>query len=313
MLARNSCPICKGNKGDFAYAVVAPWIRELSELTQSHTKLVKCENCSFTYFTNIYDDSEMTKLYSNYRSNKYFQYRRRWEPWFGKKELHAYSTSNSEAVKNRNSKMQDLFRKSGLDLANFSNCVDFGGDLGQFIPSEIQGSKYIIDPSNSTLSQEGITRISSIEFLPFKAELFLNLFVLEHISDVNDALVKINRAQNIGSYGLIQVPTDKFNFSRLHAKNGYNSYLFFLTKHHYLFVLVDFLSGISRMLFGRIPVWGVIKMSEHINYFTETSLEELIKRNGYAVVNKEIDPGQRQGKIKLGSMSFVVKKIRELS
>jgi hypothetical protein len=76
-----------------------------------------------------------------------------------------------------------------------------------------------------------------------------------------------------------------------------------------LFIFLDFTSGLIRNFLGFIPWFGIIKQSEHVNYLTPKSLENLIV-NLDIKINwiSGVDTGTSQGRMRLGRLSLVARK-----
>lgn len=309
------CPVCNKNGGGvefFGFAILAPWISELLEQPIQKTKLFKCQMCELIFFSRRYSDLEMEKIYRNYRGDRYYKLRHRWEPWYGPKENDLYSPEASEnLVFVRRSDMQSALERSGVQFREGYSVLDFGGDKGQFLPDDA-GACYILDPSSYSVQMDSRTR--RIGFLEELREATIDLVmacgVFEHLSDPSEQLQKISRIlKPINGTILIQVPQDGFRTHQFHKTKTYERYLNLLlkvaVKAPTIFVFFDLLSGIYRNTFARMPIFGVIKQSEHINYFTKRSLENLV-HDHFQVKDIHLEPRKKHGKFKLGEISMVV-------
>jgi Methyltransferase domain len=308
------CPLCLGHV-KIASAVIAPWISDLSKQPKQLSNYYSCENCDFNWFER-FSEPVMRDIYSKYRNNEYFVARNFWEPWFGKRENNAFKTqyasyaSNNVAARKR--RMEWFFEKHGVRMNELSGCVDFGGDEGQLLPSQISGSKYVVDQSKEVETQnEHAVFVSSIELIPSRSiDLAMLCMVLEHVSDVYETLLALSSVLSFNGYLYIEVPMDRFSISGIHRSNFYRSYLKWLLRHRLIFMCVDFLTGIWRLALKKIPFWGIIKQSEHINYFEASSLQHLLREVGYDVIGIEEDPKSGQGKIKFGTIQLLARQIR---
>jgi hypothetical protein len=57
-----------------------------------------------------------------------------------------------------------------------------------------------------------------------------------------------------------------------------------LLKSTPLLALVDFYSTVGRVKANLIPPLGLQKCSEHLNFFTESSLQVLLEKNGFELL-----------------------------
>ena len=307
------CPICQNSTEFRAHGLIAPWICELIECKRStKTELRKCVECDFSYFTYRYSNSEVAKLYSSYKKGIYLKLRKSWEPWLGSKDLGAYDPkSNPRHVEARRKVIEGDFISAGINR-KFRKCVDFGGDQGQFFPEFVVGERILIDPGVQTRQiEKGVKVISSLKKLGGGVDLILNCFVMEHVSDLREMVLELNDHLSEDGLIYIQVPQDLFTTSTFHKTLIYKKYLSFLSTTRYFFLFIDFLTGIYRLIFSRIPFWGICKQSEHINYFTINSLKLICLQASPKVWNSRINREFKQGKLPMGYISAFIYKIGE--
>ena len=304
------CLVCKQNQVASYSAILAPWIRQLCNLgPEVMTHFFKCKDCGFGYFSYRYSDSDMKCIYEHYRGPQYLSVRRSWEPWYTVKEADYYKLKES-AVANRNDFMKNSFESASVAIDSVASVLDFGGDLGQFIPDEIRGKRYLLDPSNVPVENEsGIVRVSSLDQVPIELDLIMNCHTLEHLSDFKNVIDVIYGRIKPGRYFYLEVPLDGFKVKTFHRSKIYNSYLKLIQAQRSVLILANFLTGVFRQLFRRIPLIGVIQQSEHINYFGQKSLEILLEGSGFEVLSVQgPDFKFQQGKIRLGRIGILSRK-----
>lgn len=303
------CPICDSSSSE-NHSIIAPWITKLANLPFMPSTYFSCNNCSFSWFSR-FSDHMMRSLYSNYRSEYYFDFRNSWEPWFAKTDNNAFKeTSSLEAsnsVKGRRRDIEAVFDLSGLSLSQINGCLDFGGDSGQFIPNDIKGMRYVVDPQIASNYKVGsITYVSDIKVIEKNSlGLIMSCMVLEHVNDVNQTINDIVKILATDGYLYIEVPMDNFCVSKIHQTWFYEKYLNFLLHRKYLFQLLDFATGIWRLVFKRIPFWGILKQSEHINYFDNSTIQALIGKFGFNPLCKIENLNSCQGKLKFGKIQLL--------
>jgi SAM-dependent methyltransferase len=267
----------------------------------SPVTLQHCAACQFSFFSHRYSETELSAIYGGYRGSDYLRVRKRWEPWYGSAVNGANKVGSGEAH-SRTAFMEGLLARA--TDGQFKVAVDFGGDEGQFFPDSAVGRKIVIDVSGKPML-EGVERYQDLESLGASPDLVMICHVLEHL---NDPLALLTQArQVIDPQGVlyVEVPMDLPRLHRWHARAAYQKYLARLAGTRWPLVASDFLSGVSRQVGFRVPRLGVVKQSEHINYFTERSLNALMTRAGFTVIDQVAEPGATVGGLRLGKLGMV--------
>jgi|GEM_PF-412940 len=301
-----SCPVCGNSAHLVGYAILAPFLTELFHLPVTSTsRYCQCDVCELVFFDLRYDDDQMSLLYGNYRSSGYLDLRQRWEPWYSEKINDAYSSQN-ELVDDRRQFMMDVLEMAGAP-ERLHIAVDFGGDRGQFFPDVPIDRRLVCDVSDRPLAA-GVEHISSLGDLgEEKADLVIIAHVLEHLPDPVGPLEEIRDAMAATGTLYVEVPLDGFGVRRSQMSPRYQRYLRRLARHRRSFIALDFATGVSRQLLSTIPWFGVVKQSEHINYFSERSLHSLLHRAGFAVVAEHADRSAEVGGLRTGRYGVVAK------
>jgi SAM-dependent methyltransferase len=305
---RIDCPICGAETESLAHGVVAPFISELSSLPfGQQTTLRCCASCDLIFFDARYGDLELSRLYENYRGRDYMSIRRHWEPWYSNKINDAYAPG-ADHVNERSLFMMGVLNDAKLN-AHLECVVDFGGDEGQFFPTVPIARRIVCDVSNRDLPP-GIERIAALSELGgVKPDLVVIAHVLEHLPDPIQPLMEIRRV--IADDGLlyVEIPLDRFRVNRFHATTRYERYLGGLVRHRVPFVASDFLSGVSRQYRSSIPRFGVVKQSEHINYFSARAVEAALSASGFTVVAECSNEHAKTGGLRIGSYGAAARPI----
>jgi len=301
------CPNCsRGGVSLRAHAIVAPWVAKLLGQVKIESELYSCPHCTLGFFSYRYSKEEAQKLYASYRTGEYLKVRRTWEPWYGRKENSMYFPEINQ--KNIDSRVYHL--EKNLELAgvnrDFNGCVDFGGDLGQFFPKSVRGVKYIIDYSEISITNLEFTKVNNSNEIPASVELVMNCHVLEHISDLVGSIQEMSNMLKKSGVIYIEVPQDAFDTSNFHKSLYYKRYLAFLYNHKVIFIFLDFVTGIARQFTKRIPWFGIVKQSEHINYFNKQALEALCKNFHGTIWISDPNYYHKLGKFHIGVLSAVL-------
>lgn len=301
-----TCPICHAQGARVAHAVSAPWICELSGSNESHqvVAMYECSDCAFKWFLPRPTMDLMDSLYSNYRGSEYLAARRRWEPWY-RPEWNAELDPGRPGATARRHRIDSL--ASGLPDAAFSVVVDIGGDQGQFFPTRSL-SRFVVDPSDRELL-EGVVRATSLAEVP-PPTLVLMGCLLPHIDDPLAFLIQV-RASAPDAMLWVEMAQDAPRLQRFHARDLYLRWLALLSKSRTFFIFLDFMTGAFRNFGFRVPRFGVVKMSEHINYLPPRCVEQLLQQAGYRIVATELIPQNGIGRIRLGSLAVLASPIAE--
>jgi hypothetical protein len=300
------CPVC-GSQAEFkAHAIVAPWISKLLEVKNLYSELYSCTECTLGFFSYRYSESDAQKIYSSYRTGVYLKIRHSWEPWYGAAENNAYQPLlNQNNIDSRISLMENAFELAGVKRG-FNGCVDFGGDLGQFFPSNVEGTKYLVDLSAKPGINQDFTVINSLSEISESVELVMNCGVLEHMSNLKGIINELSGTLRGNGVIYLEVPLDSFKTSRVHKSKFYKHYLRVISRNKLIFVTLDFITGVARQISRTIPWFGIVKQSEHINYFNNLSLYTLCRDfRGKSWISKP-DYSHKQGKFKLGRIAAVL-------
>jgi hypothetical protein len=305
-VSKSICPICEQPANFLAYAVVAPWISELGDAPNSFSTYQRCENCDFNFFSHRYTDTELATIYADYRGGDFFRVRHSWEPWYNNSVNGAFTDDDSatDQITKRRDFMISALERVFPQGSRINGCVDFGGDYGQFFPDNAFEPKILIDLSGKQVP--GVVVHKSLDELQEPVDLIMNCNVIEHMTVVNEIINEMKNNISPNGYLYIELPLDRFKVRKFHRSETYRKYLKFLVRHRNMFILTDFLSGLFRQFFGYIPFFGIVKQSEHINYFSKKSIEQLIAKSEASIVYMSPpDFEYRVGHIKQGRISVI--------
>ena len=296
------CLICASTMTMRAHGVVAPWISELSDQpSPDNTDLYHCPECTFMGFSHRFSESELQAMYGHYRSEEYMHTRQRWEPWY-RQSVNDATKPGSPAVIKRLNFMRSVLKHTQRN--QFSLAVDIGVDAGQYIPPEASGDKYVIEMSDIT-PLPGVKSAHTLTDLPGTPDLVLICHVLEHHNNPTELITQARDAIHPDGVLYIEVPLDTPKPQPWHHTDNYRTYLSNLTRNRPAFIAQDLLTGLARQRSLHTPKLGVVKQSEHLNYFTESSLFTLLTQNGFTVQRWRAEPNLTMGGIRFGALGMV--------
>jgi hypothetical protein len=288
MYTVDACPCCGSKNLTLLPALVAPFLTSYAVSSPpDNCSLAQCADCSFRFFDSRLTEDEVTKLYSGYRGEVYFQHRHKTEPWYSRK-VNDGIARDPEEIEARNSALEK-FLQPHLNGSEINSVLDYGGDQGQFIPATLGKEKFVFELSDAQ-PVEGVMRIASEAGLDRRRfDLTMLLGVLEHCSDPLSVLLKVRAlASGPNSHILIGVPYEWYSLAGVGAGSFYRWYINILLKCAPLLKLVDFYSTVFRVRSYRIPPLGILKCHEHLNFFNEQSMAALLHRAGMDLVASSI-------------------------
>ena len=303
MMPSGQCPACGTPAPLASLAVIAPFVAEIVGLSRRQpVGYRECAQCGLAFFDFRYSDANAERLYGGYRSSEYVRVRRSWEPWYRDSVNNAFAPG-SAAVHERVRFEQNVLLAGGGLASSLECAVDFGGDQGQFFPDIPTRRRVIVDLSDKPL-MPGVERVASLDDLSESPDLIILAHVLEHLSDPRELLLRLRRALAPHGFLYVEVPLDRPRVRRWHLKGAYRVWLDAVSSHRWSFIACDFASGVARQIGRRIPRLGVLKESEHINFFDARSLSSLLESTGFAVKATQAEPGARVGHLRLGRLGI---------
>lgn len=301
-LISESCPGCGRSASLSAHGVVAPFVAELIGLpVGQQVGYRECGNCGLTFFDLRYSEEQAERLYQGYRDPEYVRVRRSWEPWYGKRVNDAF-TPGSAPVQDRVQFASHVLAQAGL--ARPLNCaVDFGGDQGQFFPDVPIERRVVVELSEKPLLA-GVERVPTLQSLGESPDLVIAAHVLEHLSDPRELLSEIYDLLAADGFLYVEVPLDRPRVRAWHRKRAYTTWARKVSGHRWSFIPADFVSGVAKQLRLTTPRLGIVKESEHINFYDSASLRMLLESSGFEVKAELAEPDARVGGLRLGRLGM---------
>lgn len=284
----DSCIICDSDRLTGYPAVVSPFIAQLALNRPSvHCVLSECVRCAHRFFDLRLDEQEMASLYSHYRSEEYLKIRQHWEPWYTS-AINKSIGNDPVEIDSRRRELLTFLRRHLPEEILTGVVLDYGGDRGQFIPPELGRQKYVFEVSDQNPA-EGVTRFrSSAEIRAHSLDLILLCHVFEHMPSPREFLrqVRDEISSNNNYWLYIEVPQERYPI--LHrSKSAFRKINrgqeAAVCRYRLPWILSDFYSTFVRVKFRVIPPFGVIKLHEHLNFFSEQSLRILLEQAGFLV------------------------------
>jgi hypothetical protein len=185
------------------------------------------------------------------------------------------------------SRKKSLAKLLGDRAQSVATVLDYGGDRGQFIPDHVGRERFVYEISDVE-PIDGVTRLSSVEGRQF--DFIMLAHVLEHCSEPREMLQSLKALGHCNTIFYFEVPYERPSLKRAGTGSGQRRYLNLLTRMGPLLKAVDLYSTFFRIKFDSIPPLGLQKCSEHLNFFNESSLETLLRTEGFALLESGVVP-----------------------
>ena len=272
------CVVCASERVSRWPAVTSPFIAAVAGWdAPRRCSLAECAECGHRFFDLRLDDAEMARLYRGYRGPDYFRLRHRWEPWYTRAVNDAIG-HDPAMIEARRAYVREFVKPAG----RVGSVLDYGGDAGQFIPPEIGDRKYVFEVSDQPPA-EGVVRLTDEAALRQPFDLVMICHVLEHLAQPLDFLEQL-RAKLGPQRGFFyaEVPLERPRVWKLRTRAPRRGEPVRWPRP--LWLALDFVSTAARVKLGAVPPLGVIKLHEHLSFFSAQSLRRLFERAGFPVV-----------------------------
>ena len=278
-IRRMECPACASQETfQFCSAVISPWVAELAHETKSHgVEIKQCENCSTVFCDFGYEKNVLNALYKDYRGRRYQSVRQSWEPGYTN-ALNSALNGSPEWMKNRQQDVLNSLIASKINLSDIQTCVDFGGGHGGVMPDFKY--KYVFEENLQVQNSEKINVIADwADVKKLQPDLIMCCGVLEHVNQPK-SLVQLLKTSGARFY-YFEVPSGT-PLKRV----GFFSKSWALNIAVSSKPLWRSLQSLERAIGNkRLRRFFPFRVSEHLQFFSEKGIRNLISNSGLKVLN----------------------------
>ena len=271
------CPICGSRPSALsAFGVVSPWARELGATKKRFSRMYKCPQCECVFFSLRYSEKGIQNLYAKYRSEMYTTTRNKWEGWYS--ESYNAQHSNSGWLDERAKTMRDFLSRH-LSIEE-SYIFDIGGDTGEISSRLGAGGFTVLELSDRSDSSSLDTVSDGLIPIAVMAH------VLEHVAD---PLVELTDLLKKFEAVYVEVP------GGLPALSLARRSRVMLTLNLIMSLVPALWRKVSSPSTGRSNPSSVLRLSEHLTFFSPATIYELAKESMCEVTVTETEISSPSG------------------
>jgi hypothetical protein len=204
MKALDSCSVC-GLKATQYPATIDSWV--LNRMTSGHTQdlpaccLNHCDFCNYAGINYRFTRDEENTYYKDYMKPG--------SDYVNQRGIHAIAAYyDSEYHKQMRRDMAAGILNKYLDVNTISSMVDFGGNTGEMIPTELAHAHRYVVEVETRLLPNGVKIISSSQESG-PVDLVMCSHTLEHVSDITATIAEIKTYMRPGSWFYLEVPLEQ--------------------------------------------------------------------------------------------------------
>lgn len=152
-----ACPCCGCDQIESRSALIAPFIaRYVLDSEPEVCTLCRCGDCGLVYFGRPYSDAEITRLYDDYRGERYLAIRHGFEPWYTRKFNEDIGGSAGMTPRRR---VYQATLAAFPDSSSVDKVLDYAGDRGQMMEGG-PGREHFVYDISGVPPDNGVTAIS---------------------------------------------------------------------------------------------------------------------------------------------------------
>jgi len=251
------------------------WGKNPSELGE--IKFCHCRNCGFGYYNPQPDSEELNRYYNGYRGLEFQRMRERYEPTYTKEYNSLADSPQYQKVR------KDLlagYLKLERKVGAIGSVLDFGGDLGQFIPDELSNAKRYVYEISGSIPNPGIIPLKSMEECrQHQFDMIMCSHVLEHVPDPLAVMEKMVDLAGPDTIIYVELPYETlFKDISPRQELAYRMLSFFKMTFN-PWIIMSIITRDSRVN---------CQLSEHISVFNGKSLRKMLERSNLDVLRMDV-------------------------
>ncbi len=282
---RHSCIACGAARPIKEWSLTSSFFAERALLAKPEViSILKCSACGTQYFDLLISDEQLERLYKDYRGERYFRQRNRYEPWYTS-AINSGMGGEIE-MRKRRAALGDALSQAGIKN-DFRNVLDHGGDRGQMLQDLNAGRKAVYEISG-VASEPGVDAIGEEELRTHEWDLILSCHVLEHLTFPAKFVAELVSLGRTGTVYFIEVPDESVPNCRFNATFAQRRWLEWLVKSPHLLKLFDFLATGTRARLGVALPFLFFPLREHLTFFTVSGIKSMLGQNGLSVLTARV-------------------------
>lgn len=244
------------------------------EVAKRHdVNLCHCGDCSFSFYDRRLTDEESTRLYEGYRGEEYQKIREKYDCWYTEKVNNALNNDSLAFEEQRRVINMIIGQNIKTEI---KVALDYGGNEGESFSSRIgTHKKYVYDISDIKTKQ-GVEKVKSYEeLLKYRFDLIMCNMTLEHVSYPDQFMKLLYDVGGEETYYYVEVPSE----------NPFESNKFSIMDNIGLFLNPYYSKVRLVKTYFQKKNQPYMPMSEHVNFWTPKSIQILMERCGFQVID----------------------------
>jgi hypothetical protein len=257
--------------------VFSPWIEKLTgKKLEPLVEIMECRNCA-TVFSNLaYSEDVMSALYRSYRSERYQKIRQDYEPGYTM-ALNNSLNSGIDWFAHRQAVVTKALSSAGISTEDIETCVDFGGGHGGVMPNFQK--RYVYEANSTIESSSSISVLSNWQQVQeLHPKLLMCCGVLEHVYSPSELIAFL--ISSGADFYYLEVPAGKPT-KRIEFPMK-KSILKILFRNKSLWRTIQNLE--RRETDVRLRRFFPMRISEHLQFFSEQGMRNLIHQSGLEIL-----------------------------
>lgn len=263
----SECVICGGEIRTRRRALVAPFLaKRIWGRKPFDVDLVECQACGFLFYNPRMEPEEEGRLYANYRSAEYLKMRNDAEPWYTP-QFNAGLAAPAFYDMRRALLTRLLHQEIGT--RKIARVLDYGGDGGMLVRGLVPGATPFVYDISGAPVVDGVSGTNDPKGC--EADLIVNSNVLEHVSFPRNLVSEILDSAPSGGLVFVEAPSESpFGVTRLTRRVAQLGWTCMAR---------------PRLAPSLLKPASLYLMHEHINYYTEKSMTELVRRSACTLMS----------------------------
>jgi hypothetical protein len=181
----------------------------------------------------------------------------------------------------RRNNVMDVLIHAGIPENSITRCLDIGGGEGGVIPNFSKARKYVLESNEAIQYSSDISRISNFEEISsINPDLIMCCGLLEHLNNPHEFIMRLVSSASSSKWFYFEVPAGVPTIRQ--GVIGKKTFLKVLNSNRMIWNIYN---RLSKIILNRFSInITILRISEHLNFFTAQGLTRLMQSCNLEVV-----------------------------